>query len=367
MNNEIGLLVKDIPQDDLQAFLKQTSAKTTVEQIIDKVTVDYSWVDVLNESVPYLDNIIRNPRRFIVAEEDIVPIEKTKKVAEESIKHLAVHTNLIQEVDEKGMVKPIKLLNVFKEETIDLYENRFIYSLITNLYTFVRNQLTYQDESASNKEQRSFKYEAFTKFNNKDINISVNMVSKNNDEELMTEEEIEERQAKIKHIKEILEDFMASKFMKAMSNATPVRSPIRKTNVILKEQNFIKALELWEFLESYQIKKPVIEINEEKEITNDNFKEQFGMTYFLNYCVLNEVVSKNGTLRAPLTASLPKMVYEYAKKFDIDEKNLRDEILNELNKAENFKLAQINGSMNAYKSFIDNHKSKIEKSLLLIK
>ena len=169
MNNELSLLVKDLPQDDVELFSKNTVATIDAKKVVDKITIDYSWVDVLDESIPYLDNIIRNPRRFIVSEEDIVPIEKTKKVAEESIKHLAVHTNLIQDVDEDGMVKPIKLLNVFKEETIDLYENRFVYSLITNLYTFVREQMTYEEQSASNKEERSVHYEANTSFDNRTV------------------------------------------------------------------------------------------------------------------------------------------------------------------------------------------------------
>src|SRR5574344_2115590 len=172
-DNELGLLVKDIPKDDLDLFLKKTTAETIAKEDIDKVTLDYSWVDVLDESIPYLDNIIRNPRRFIVSEEDIVPIEKTKKVGEESVKHLAIHTQLIQDVDKEGNVKPIKLLNVFKEETIDLYENRFIYSLINNLYTFVRSQLTYEEETSSNKEERTLEYEGKTYFENKNINISL--------------------------------------------------------------------------------------------------------------------------------------------------------------------------------------------------
>ena len=367
MRNDLGLLVKDIPQDDLQNFIKKTSASTEVKRIAHKVTVDYSWVDVLDESVPYLDTIIRNPRRFIVAEEDIVPIEKTKKVAEESIKHLAVHTNLIQDVDDEGMVKPIKLLNIFKEETIDLYENRFIYSLITNLYTFVREQLTYKDLSASNKEEKYVKYKANTIYNNKKIDITLNLSSKNIQEEMLSEEMLADREAKIAHIQEILEDFMASKFMKAMSNATPVRSPIRKTNVILKEQNFIKALELWEFLENYQVQKPVKEVNEEVNITNKTFEQEFGMTYFLNYGILNEIVTKSGSLALPETTNIESTVYEYARNFEVDESALRKELEKAISKASAFKKEQKLNARNAYNNFINNHYTKLRKASALLK
>lgn len=367
MRNDLGLLVKDIPQDDLQNFIKKTTASTEVRQVTHTVTVDYGWVDVLDEAVPYLDTIIRNPRRFIVAEEDIVPIEKTKKVSEESIKHLAVHTNLIQDVDEDGMVKPIKLLNIFKEETIDLYENRFIYSLITNLHTFVRSQVTYKDKSASNKEEKSVKYNANTVYNGRKIDISLDLVSRNIQEEIEPEEVVEEREKKIAHIQEILEDFMASKFMKIMANATPVRSPIRKTNVILKEQNFIKALQLWEFLENYQIKKPVKEVDEELNITNKTFEKEFGMTYFLNYGILNEIVTKSGTLALPETTNIQRTVYEYAKNFEVDENELRKDLEKEINKATMFKKEQKQNAHNAYNNFVNNHYSRIRKASMLLK
>jgi len=367
MNNDLGLLVKNIPQDELQVFAKSTKANTEVKSIVNKVEVDYSWVDVLDDAVPYLDTIIRNPRRFIAQEEEIIPIEKTKKVSEESIKHLAVHTNLIQEVDEDGMVKPIKLLNIFKEETIDLYENRFIYSLITNLYIFVRNQLTFKDQSTSNKEEKRVNYEASTIYNNQQVTITMDLSSKNLSVEEENAELIKAREEKINNIKEILEGFMASKFMKTMANATPVRSPIRKTNVILKEQNFIKALELWEFLERYQIEKPLREINEEKDLTNKAYERDFGMTFFLNYGILNEMVTNSGTIKLPDTADLPKSVYEYAMKYDIDEDAFKKELDAQISKASNYKKQQRNKASNAYINFINNHNSRMRKASFLLK
>ena len=120
MNNELSLLVQDIPKDDIDNFTKNIKSNIDAKHIVKKTSVDYSWIKEIEDAIPSIDSIIMNPRRFIVQEEDVVRIEKTKKVTLESIKDLAVHTNYIQEVDEDGFVKPIKLLNVFREETIDL-------------------------------------------------------------------------------------------------------------------------------------------------------------------------------------------------------------------------------------------------------
>ena len=88
-----------------------------------KSYVDFSWIPMIEQNLEYIDNIIRNPRRFIIPEEEILIVEKTKKVNQETVRHLASHTNYIQDIDEDGMVKPSKLLNVNKEETYDIYEN----------------------------------------------------------------------------------------------------------------------------------------------------------------------------------------------------------------------------------------------------
>ena len=367
MKNDLGLLVKDIPKDDLQHFIKNTKAVVEVKSLIDKVKIDYSWIEVFEDAMTSLDTIIRNPKRFLTTEEDIIPIEKTKKVSEESIKHLAVHTNLIQDVDENGDVKPSKLLNIFREETIDLYENRFIYSLINNLYSFVFKQLSYEEKSRENKEARSLKYEANTKFREHDVNIKLDLVSNKTSSDMEDPSEVEKRKERIVAIKEILEGFKASKFMKTMANATPVRSPIRKTNLILKEQNFRKALNLWEFLESYQVSNPIEEIKEEMELTNKSFKKDFGMTYFLNYGILNEIVSNSGSITLPETTDLMKTIFEYAKRFDVDENEFKKDINKEINKVTHYKKEQINKAKEAYDNFIDIHNARMKKTALLFK
>ena len=85
----------------------------------------------------YLDNILRNPNRFIINEEEIVKVEQAKRITVDSIKHLAKHTSFIQEIDDNGDVKPSKVLNINKDESYNTYENRFIYTLINNMRTFV--------------------------------------------------------------------------------------------------------------------------------------------------------------------------------------------------------------------------------------
>lgn len=364
---DFSLLVKDIPKDDLELFLKKTDSTLTAKKSINKIAIDYGWVDVLNESIPYLDNIIRNPRRFIAQEEDVIPIEKTKKVSEESIKHLATHTQLIQEVDEDGTVKPLKLLNIFKEETIDLYENRFIYSLVTNLYVFLRNQLTYEEEEQENKEEKKITYESKTKMNGEDVNFSMCISANKDDVSKEDPKLIAERKEKIKNIKDVLEGFMASKFMKTMANATPVRSPIRKTNVILKEQNFIKALALWEFLEKYQIEKPVKREEEETDLNYKNLKQNLGISYYLNYNLLEDTTKNDGEDKLSFGTDIISSVRKYARKFTVNEIDLKKEIEKEIKLATKYKEEQIINIKGIYKAFLESNKSHFDKAISILR
>ena len=49
--------------------------------------VDLAWVEMIEQTIIPLDTIIRNPRRFIKNEEEILPIEMVKSVTTESIRH----------------------------------------------------------------------------------------------------------------------------------------------------------------------------------------------------------------------------------------------------------------------------------------
>ena len=56
---------------------------------------------------------------------------------------------------------------------------------------------------------------------------------------------------RVTKLQRVISDFLSSPFAKQMINSAPVRPPITRTNVILKNPDFKKALVLWQFIESY--------------------------------------------------------------------------------------------------------------------
>ena len=119
-------------------FYENINSNLRVVTNYDKTSTNFEWLNIMEDTIRYLDNILRNPNRFIINEEDIVKIELARRVTVESIKHLSKNTNLIQDIDKKtGDVKPSKILNINKEESFNTYENRFICSVIKNMQFYI--------------------------------------------------------------------------------------------------------------------------------------------------------------------------------------------------------------------------------------
>lgn len=288
--NNINSLLDKIDAGVKQEFLEKNDSTLAVKTDSKKVEFDYSWLEKVEETIEYLDAIVRAPRKFIIQEEEVVPVEKAKKVTLESIKHLATHTNLIQEFDEeKGTITPSKILNINKEESFDIYENRFIYSLLMNLSMFISTRKELTKEGSSTKINKKFNYTSTTKIGNEKIKINVDLETDYFEDLVGMDPNGLSLNERFERVELIINDFIKSSFIKELkqANVVMVKSPIRKTNVILKNPNFIKALELWEFIERYDVKDK-IEVNESKNYKDTSTtKENMDQSFLLDYLILN--------------------------------------------------------------------------------
>ena len=174
-NQEEVVLEEDEKLDDDEVFLNNLNSTLFVKKDYDMKDFDYEWLDILEDVLPYIDNILRNPKRFIINEEEIVKVELARKVTVESVIHLTQHTNLIQKVEDNGDVKPSKILNINKEESMDTYENRFIFTLLNNLRMFFEQRVEATSGSSYCMDKNIMKYEANTKVFGENLKISIDM------------------------------------------------------------------------------------------------------------------------------------------------------------------------------------------------
>ncbi len=228
------------------------SFKLAKKRLIQDISID--WIDTIESILPNLDTIVRNPRKFIVQEEDIVDVSLARSISTESVKYLAQHTNMISKVDKKtGDVTPSKILNITKEESFEIYENRFIYTLLLKLKDFVT--MRYDKIKKATATQDVLELDVESRFNlpSKKVTYRTEYFAQLSFDEIMRlDPDTLTKIERVAKIDRIITDFLSSSFAKSMRNSAPVRPPIMRTNVILKEPNFKKALVLWQFVETYQ-------------------------------------------------------------------------------------------------------------------
>ena len=284
---------ESIKQD---TFLENMNSILSVKTDYERREYDYEWIDIIDETLPYIDNILRNPKRFIVNEEEVVQVEKSKKVTVESIIHLTQHTNYIQKIEDNGDVKPSKILNINKEESLDTYENRFVYTLINNTRTFFEKRKKETGDFSYFKDKKELKFEANNIIYTEEVDVSLNISSRNEakleGKTTSSEESIADR---LKRIKVQLDGFTMSELMQTLSklHVPAVRSPIRKTNVILKNPNFQKAEALWNYIQAYEEKDR--NENEHKDYYDEGkLKESYNQA-FLSLYLANKMLNHETT------------------------------------------------------------------------
>ena len=256
-------LAKDYaPFDDANMIVG--AADTTVSLTRSKIlkTIDTEWIDKIEAAIPALDIIIRNPSVAIEDVDEILPVELSKHITEKSIKHLAQHTNFI--LDVKGdEVTPLKILNVFHEETALTYENKFVNTLLSRLSAFVDKRLRALN-SASGIEM-DYRFDYSTEFehvlendggrNSARINLRIELTSPLGREMSESDLEVNERYVtalnRIKRINMALISYRSSAFAEKLGK-NYVRPPVIRTNAILKNKNLRECLALWEYIEGYE-------------------------------------------------------------------------------------------------------------------
>ena len=273
--------------------IMQGKSSFQVSQRFQKQVFDESWIDTLEDCIVALDTIVRNPRKFIVVEEDIVDISLARSISVESVKHLAQHTNFISSVTKDGMVIPSKILNTSKEESYEIYENRFIYTLLLKTKDFIGRRYNLIKQSSANSDQ--IVVNVTSDFGlDKDSNITYTMSTTANMpvESVVGTEENHSLLERVERINSIVGSFLASPFAKEMVSCALVRPPITRTNVILKDPNFKKALVLWQFIESYNKVGFEVETVTETRDLAPSVAEKYRDLIYLNTLVIESMAAR---------------------------------------------------------------------------
>lgn len=356
-------------------FMENVDSSLRIKTDYEKITKDVEWIDIIEEVIPYLDNILKNPNRFIINEEEIVKIELAKNITVDSIKHLAKHANLIQEIDEKnGDVKPSKILNINKEESFNTYEIRLIYTLIKNTKYFISmKKMAIQEEyEKEQKNDKLMEYKGSSKVSIEKIHINIQITTSldNKDREINSEniEEILKRIDKLEEKIQYLTTLEVYKIIDKLHIAL-IKPPVKKTNLILKNVNFQYAMKLWIFLQD-NIEDEYKDFNEKKDYMEQNqLKQLVDENFLLNYLAINILNDKDYMekldeeseeklkLKEQLTDEMLKKIIEMNA--NLTEDQLKEIVCQKYQVIKYKNLASITDIQKIFKKHIDRYLEKI--------
>ena len=325
-------LAKDSPEfADAEMLVMSSEVDASLKRSTIHKSIDNEWVDKIEAALPYLDVIVRNPSIMIEDVDEILPVELSRHISEKSIKHLAQHTNLILDITEDEEVIPQKILNVFHEETLLTYENKFINTLLVRLSAFVDKR--YKALKGGYGTERNYKFSYSTEFehyasesagrNQARVNLSIELTSPLTSE--ISEPEIEANEqykltlARVERISNALMSYMSSPYVRALGR-NYVRPPVIRTNAILKNKNMKECLTLWEYIESFDKVGFSFVSDEYSEMPSDQYISDLYSSVALQYTnFYNGVAESPDDNRLLSKRHLQEVYPEFDSNFDLDE------------------------------------------------
>lgn len=226
----------------------QQGEKTIYNKTVRETKIfDGNFLDVVIGAYPSLLKICRDPKKTLAYMQEVVAMEKAKKVDSESIRHLASHTQYIRDINEQNEVIPSKILSTYAEDNIGIYENRFIKSLINRVIVFLDTRLKLMDENLESISADEIRYKNNIKLSHRKIDLEMNIKISND-----ILDETQKARELFDKTKNALDKYRALKgtgLYQAVAKLKDVVPPIMKTNIILHNPDFKIAYNLWLYID----------------------------------------------------------------------------------------------------------------------
>lgn len=210
------------------------------------------WVTAIEKGLVFVEKAVAEERQFIRTNGEVVPIEKVKKVSKDSVQHLAKHSDLITHIPDDGAtLVPDELYMVERLSDYAVYENRFLYMMLSYIKNFIEYRLdkietlrrSYKGQFGLNKEIISKK---------RTLKIAIYISDERTDNPFPIPDESSLTLVKrISNCREIIDALLNTDLMQQVAKTPMIKPPIVKTNVLKMNNNFKNALALYDYIASY--------------------------------------------------------------------------------------------------------------------
>ena len=305
--------------------------------------VDRSWVHEIEDSLEAFQKIIATPRNVIHEEELIVNVANAKKAGPDVVVHLAQHASLVEKYDSQtGDVRPSRLMQKYREDSIGLYENRLVYTVLENAYHFVKIRNDALFAEMSDEFGAKLKITSNMDSATEHVHMDMYMHIRDIDSTLDTDGKHINVFDRVSRLYRILSVYMNSPFAQQLAKLPRVKGVITKTNVLKKNPNYRAIVKLGEFLSKYDDIGYTVNIIEQNPAVSEEFQRDLFHNVLFNYLVLKGYLEREQDRRMPAPmkekkrALKPKFIKEIIEEltedYDLPEVEIRKVLIEELTK-----------------------------------
>lgn len=305
--------------------------------------VDLHWVDKIEQTLPAMQNIISNPRNMIREEELVVNAANAKRAGADVVRHLSQHASFVEDYNARtGDVRPTKLMQKYREDTEELYENRLVFTAMEMAYQFVRIRHDALFEAMNEEYGAKLRVHSDMESATEQVHMEMFLHIKEIESALETDERNTEVFSRISRLYRLLATFMNSNFAKQMAKVNRIKGPIYKTNVLKKNPDYRKVAQLLEYLRGYTDIGYSIRVIEQAPVINETFQRDIYHNILFNYMVLKGYLQdeedrviptkpkqKQRTLRPKF---IREIIEELTEDYDLPDIEIRKVLIEELTK-----------------------------------
>ncbi len=301
-------------------------------------SVDEEWVNQVEMALPSLYEVVMHPRKFIEEQREVVNIAMARNINSESVRHLIQHSDMIDKYDEDGTVVPNRILNIFKEESYNVYENRFVCTLLAELQQFVNKRYNVIFENSKDELGTFFEMESRVDNYTEMVEYKFQVKIREKQTDLDNEKDNENIFTRISKIYKTVNSLVNTEFVRIMRGYPAVRHPIVKTNAIGKNKNYKACHKLWNFIYTYDKVGYRVELVKQEPVISRQFEKEIYDTFIWNYAMLHNQVdeaSKVDVGRDKMQKEtdikyIRQLLDEIIRNCDIPDANLRKIVQSEL-------------------------------------
>jgi|GEM_PF-3496240 len=249
--------------------------------------IDEDWVKAIETAIPHLSTIINNPRQFLQIQEEVVPIELARKINANSIRHLSSHTHFIRSVEKDSSVIPSKILSFYNDDTLNIYENRFIMTLLSRLDDFVSiRYLRITDDASDKNKACDFGVKGTFTQNGEVARYNLQMKIDQEKGHSTDYGDVRPLIERIEKIRGYIADYNETVFVRSLKSVPLLKPPINRTNLMLKSPDYSACLELWSFLDEYTKPGYSVKVVDTNPIPDENVVGESEFMVLLYYSLL---------------------------------------------------------------------------------